>query len=404
MWIYLKRHLFIKSAPPLPLRFRIESARTSSCRAPEPNIRVFGTDRDNIGSKLKGDGGPQRGATFFSAPHRHAFSPPSLKLRTMASMAAILSSSTTSPPASSQLHPPAPPLPTRSHLPSLGRRPLLFLTATSSLSLRPPLLSRAEEAPSPSSQPPPSLFSPTGLDTTITDRIFMDFTACPTYFRPERTLDNEFSPCTDGELLGRVILGLYGKLVPLTVENFKALCTSTSSSSYKGVLVHKVFPGQYLMAGKQGRRDKGEVQPPLHLKRNTETVDPLSFRLKHVRPGTLSLCLSENDDDNNRKLDSDYRNVEFLITTGPGPCPDLDNRNIVFGTVLEGLDVVTRIAAIPTYRPAQRIRQFNELAQFLGDERAQIARNIWNRPLKAIYISDCGELKVAKPSLPPTLP
>lgn len=214
----------------------------------------------------------------------------------------------------------------------------MFLTATSSLSLQPTLLSRAEEAPSPPLQPPPGLLSPTDLDTTITERVFMDFTVCPTYFRPERTLDNEFSSCTDGELLGRVILGLYGKLVPLTVENFKAMCTSSSSSSssYKGVLVHKVFPGQYLMAGKQGRRDKGEVQPPLNLRRNTETVDPLAFQLKHVRPGTLSLCLSENDDDDDRKLDSEYRNVEFLITTGPGPCPDLDNRNIVFGTVLEG--------------------------------------------------------------------
>ena len=44
----------------------------------------------------------------------------------------------------------------------------------------------------------------------------------------------------------------------------------------------------------------------------------------------------ENDDDDEVKLGVDYRNVEFLITTGPGPCPQLDNRNIVFGTVLEG--------------------------------------------------------------------
>ncbi|KAG4991043.1 hypothetical protein JHK87_024500 [Glycine soja] len=52
----------------------------------------------------------------------------------------------------------------------------------------------------------------------------------------------------------------------------------------------------------------------------------------------------------------------------------------------------------------ERIRQFNDLAQFFGDERAQNARNIWNRPLKSVYISDCGELKVTKPSLTPSLP
>lgn len=62
------------------------------------------------------------------------------------------------------------------------------------------------------------------------------------------------------------------------------------------------------------------------------------------------------------------------------------------------------IAAIPTYKPAERIRQFNDFAEFLGDDRAQIARAIWDKPLKTVYIGDCGELKVAKPSLSPTLP
>lgn len=143
----------------------------------------------------------------------------------------------------------------------------------------------------------------------------------------------------------------------------------------------------------------------MDLARNTETVDSRAFALRHSKAGVVSLCLSENDDDDEIKLNPDYRNVEFLITTGPGPCPQLDNRNIVFGSVLEGLDVVTAIASIPTYKPAERIRQLNDLAEFLGDDRAPIARATWNKPLKTVYISDCGELKVTKPSLsPPSLP
>lgn len=71
---------------------------------------------------------------------------------------------------------------------------------------------------------------------------------------------------------------------------------------------------------------------------------------------------------------------------------------------ISGLDIVAAIASIPTYKPNERIRQFNDFAEFLGDGRAQNARAIWNRPLKTVYISDCGELKVAKPSLPPSLP
>ncbi|OMO80418.1 hypothetical protein COLO4_24098 [Corchorus olitorius] len=250
------------------------------------------------------------------------------------------------------------------------------------------------------------------IDTTITDRVFLDFSLCPTYFRsttnPNPSTKNAAaadSPlCSDPAPLGRLVLGLYGNLLPLTVSTFKLMCTS---SSYKNTVVHKIFPGQFFQAGRQGRdREYGEVhlRPNLEFPRNTETVDSKAFLLKHSRAGVVSLCLSENDDDDEVKLNSDYRNVEFLITTGPGPCPQLDNNNIVFGTVLEGLDVVTSIASIPTYKPSERIRQLNDLAEFFGDERAQKGRTLWNRPLKTVYISGCGELQVARPSLSPTLP
>ncbi|KAL6331652.1 hypothetical protein AAG906_011593 [Vitis piasezkii] len=278
------------------------------------------------------------------------------------------------------------PKPNHSSKLSFTRRHLLFLS-TSSLSVPSPLSSSAIPQP-----PPPP-------DTTVTDRVYMDFSICPTSFRPEA------DDCRDSLPLGRLVIGLYGHLVPLTVSNFKAMCTGSSGSSYKNTLVQKIFPGQFFVAGRQGRRDKGEVRPPLDLARNTETVDSRAFALRHSKAGVVSLCLSENDDDDEIKLNPDYRNVEFLITTGPGPCPQLDNRNIVFGSVLEGLDVVTAIASIPTYKPAERIRQLNDLAEFLGDDRAPIARATWNKPLKTVYISDCGELKVTKPSLsPPSLP
>ncbi|XP_050214200.1 peptidyl-prolyl cis-trans isomerase CYP28, chloroplastic isoform X2 [Mercurialis annua] len=181
-----------------------------------------------------------------------------------------------------------------------------------------------------------STLTPTPIDTTITDRIFMDFSLCPNYFRPDRTLsDTVATLCTESTSLGRIILGLYGNLVPVTVSNFKTMC-KTSSFSYKNTLVHKILPGQFFVAGKQGRRDKGEVRLAVdQLVRNTESVDSKAFKLRHSRAGIVSLCLSENDDEDEVKLDPEYRNVEFLITTGPGPCPQLDNKNIVFGVVLE---------------------------------------------------------------------
>ncbi|CAF2227313.1 hypothetical protein HID58_029079 [Brassica napus] len=268
---------------------------------------------------------------------------------------------------------------------------------SASISRRNLLLSTTIATVSPSPQIP----SP---DVTITDRVFLDFSLCPTYFRsdPSATLSST-TPCPDSTPLGRVVLGLYGRHVPLTVSTFKLMCTS-SSTSYKNTPIHKIFPGQFFLAGRQGlRRDTAE-DGPLSLPRNTDVVNSKSFLLPHARPGLVSLCLSENDDDDETRLDPEYRNVEFLITTGPGPCPQLDGGNIVFGTVLEGLDVVTSIAAVPTFKPSEKIRQFNDFAEFLGDERAQNARSLWNRPLKTVFISDCGELKVTKPSLSPSLP
>ncbi|XP_050881390.1 peptidyl-prolyl cis-trans isomerase CYP28, chloroplastic isoform X1 [Lathyrus oleraceus] len=297
----------------------------------------------------------------------------------------------------SSLTQPPPPLPSLHHSfpkSNLTRRSLL-LTSTATLSF-PTLSSSASPT-----QPP---------NPTITDRVFMEFSLCPNYYLPNRTLgDNISTLCSDSTSLGRVIIGLYGNLVPRTVSNFKSLCISASnsnpnSSSYKNTVIHKVFPGQYFLAGHQGRPERGDVRPPNHLPRNIETVDPKAFALTHSRAGVVSLPLSENDDDDEIKFDPEYRNVEFLITTGPGPCPELDNKNIVFGAVLEGLDVITTIASTQTYQPGERIRQFNDLAEFFGDERAQNARAIWNRPLTTIYISDCGALEVAKPSLTPSLP
>ncbi|KAF5469633.1 hypothetical protein F2P56_013691, partial [Juglans regia] len=289
------------------------------------------------------------------------------------------------------------------HQPPLHLNPKIPLTRRSLLLLSSSSLSIATTTPpaSPATILPPP--PPPPLDTTITDRVFMDFSLCPTTTFPSGTDSSNAPLCSESIPLGRVILGLYGHLVPITVTNFKSMCSPTSSS-YKNTLVHKIFPGQFFLAGRQGRRDKAEVRPPLDLPRNTETIDSKAFMLTHSRAGVVSLCLSENDDEDEIKLDPNYRNVEFLITTGPGPCPQLDSKNIIFGTVLEGLDVVAAIASIPTYKPGERIRQFNDLAEFFGDERAQNARSIWNRPLKTVYISDCGELKVAKPSLSPSLP
>ncbi|CAM6104413.1 unnamed protein product [Calypogeia fissa] len=258
----------------------------------------------------------------------------------------------------------------------------------------------------PANPPAKSFMNDDKADTTITDKVYLDLSVCPSASRSDRTLGNTSQLCNVGEPLGRIVIGLYGRLVPQTVKNFKAMITGAAGTSYAGTIIHRVLPGQYIQGGRQGSKDKGEVSGPLYklVESNKETVVGKSYKLTHSRPGTVSLALAENDDEEDMKLDLDYRNVQFLITTGPGPAHQLDNRNIIFGTVLEGLDVVAGVANIPTYRPSERIKQFNDFASFIGDERAANARNFWDRPLKSVVITGCGEIPLGMPVFPPGLP
>ena len=57
------------------------------------------------------------------------------------------------------------------------------------------------------------------------------------------------------------------------------------------------------------------------------------------------------------------RPLEFLITTGPGPVPRLDGENIAFGRVLEGINTVIDISAVPSFQPDARSQQLNAFAK-----------------------------------------
>lgn len=143
--------------------------------------------------------------------------------------------------------------------------------------------------------------------------------------------------------LGTMTIELYPEVAPATVANFRRL---VGEGWYDGKPFYRVVAGHVIQAG-----DGGENEQP--------TV-PAEFNERPHVVGAVGLARDE---------DPDSGSTELYVCLAPRP--HLDGRYTVFGQVVEGLDVLAAIGAVPVEE------------KWLGDEEPRVA---FHEPVEPVVI------------------
>ncbi|CRH00025.1 peptidyl-prolyl cis-trans isomerase, putative [Plasmodium relictum] len=141
-----------------------------------------------------------------------------------------------------------------------------------------------------------------------------------------------FDISINGNPIGRIVFGLYGKVAPKTVENFISICKGTIVDgrmlNYTNSIFHRIIPNFMAQGG-----DITNFNGTGGLSIYGNTFDDENFIAKHSKRGILSMANAGKNTNGSQFF------ITFVRTS------HLDGKHIVFGEVIEGLDKLVAIEA-----------------------------------------------------------